>query len=107
MAGRKNIFSRFRLVYRRSSPLLKSIVLVTIVLGAITLTALGVAHNQELRRQEVLKKQAAQLQQENQQVEKDIAQLGSIQSILQIAMDKLGLVKPGTILFETTGDETP
>ncbi len=107
MAGRKNLFSRFRLVYRRSSPLLKSVVLVTIVLGAVTLTALGIAHNQELRKQKQLEKQILALEQENQQVEENISELGSVQSILKIAMEKLGLVKPGTILFETTGDSEP
>ncbi len=107
MAGRKHILGRFRLVYRRSSPLLKTVVLVTIILGAVTLTALGIAHNQELREQEALKEQIAQLQQENQQVKNDIAQLGSVQSILRIAMEKLGLAKPGTILFETIEGTNP
>lgn len=99
MAHKKSIFSRIRLVYRRSSPLVKCVVLAMIVLSTAALIALGAAIQTERQQTEALRQQAAWLEQENQRLDKSIAELGTVQSVKRIATEKLGLVDPDTIIF--------
>lgn len=99
MANRKNPFSRIRLVYRRSSPLLKCVVLVTIVLSTAALLTLSVSIRQTRQQAENLRAQAAQLEEENQQLEQSIAELGTVESIKRIALEELDLVDPDTEFF--------
>lgn len=95
----KNPFRRIRLVYRRSSTLLKCVVLVTILLSTAALIAIRAAILQSQAEAEALRATAASLEQENQQLEKSIAELGTIQSIKSIATTQLGLVDPNTEFF--------
>ena len=74
MAKIKNPFSRFRLVYRRSKPLTKMVVVAAIVLSMAALISLGEAKD---------------------------AQLGTLESIQKIAREVLDLVLPGTVFFGT------
>ena len=90
MANRINPFSRIRLVYRRSSPLLKCVVLAAIVLSTAALLTLHFSIRQTRQRTETLRTEAAILEQENQELTEDIALVGTIQSIKRIAMEKLG-----------------
>lgn len=95
----KNPFRRIRLVYRRSSTLLKCVILATIVLSAAALLAIRSSILQTQAEAEALRAQAAILEQENGRLEKSIAELGTIQSIKSIATAQLGLVDPGTEFF--------
>lgn len=95
----KNPFRRIRLVYRRSSTLLKCVVLVTILLSTAALITIRAAILQSQAQAEALRATAASLEQENQQLEKSIAELGTIQSIKSIATTQLGLVDPNTEFF--------
>ena len=45
-------------------------------------------------KEDALRQKAAQLEQENQQLEEDISLLGSIESVMRIAQEKLGLMPP-------------
>ena len=99
MANRKNPFRRIRLVYRRSSTLLKCAVLAVIVLSTVALLTIHLSIRQTRQDTEALRQQAAQLEQENRELTESIAQVGTVQSIKRIAMEKLGLVDPDTILF--------
>lgn len=99
MAGRSNPFARIRLVYRRSSTLLKCVVLTAIVLSTIAMLTLRTSIQQEQEKTEALRAQAAGLEQQNSQLQQDINQLGTVQSIKNIASEKLGLVDPDTIFF--------
>ena len=98
MAG--SFFKRFRLVYRRSSNLLKCVVAVTIVLCIVTLATLAYKTADAKDQADALRKEAALLEEEQQQLNQQIALLGSAQSTVRIAMEQLGLVEPGTIIFE-------
>lgn len=102
MAKQKNPSGRIRLVYRRSSMLLKCMVLVTILLSTAALLALTVSLQQVRRETEDLRSQAAQLEEENDQLEQDISLLGTIESIKKIAAEQLGLVDPDTEFFSPT-----
>lgn len=100
MANRKNPLGRIRLVYRRSSPLMKSVVLAAIVLCTAALLILRGSIRQLKQTTDDLRAEAAALEQENEKLEKSIAELGTIQSIKRIAGEELGLVDPDTVFFE-------
>lgn len=100
MANQNNPFSRFRLVCKRSKPLTKVVVLCAIVLSMATLLVI----RQQLLDTQALKDslgdKAAQLEQENGQLEDKIDKLGSVDSVEQIAKDELDLVDPDSVIFQ-------
>ena len=106
MANRKNPFSRIRLVYRRSSPLLKCIVLVAIILSTAALLTIRYSIRSSQQELEQLRNQAARLEQENQQLDQQTSELGTVDSIKQIAQEELDLVDPDAIIFHTV-DNNP
>lgn len=100
MVNRKNPLSRIRLVYRRSSPLLKCVVLAAIVLSTVALLTLRASILELRSNTDALRGEAAGLEQENQKLEQSIAELGTVQSIKHIASQKLGLVDPDSVFFD-------
>ncbi len=100
MEKRNKPLGRIRLVYRRASPLLKCAVLVTIVLCTVALLILRSSIRQVRKDTDDLRAQAAALEQENKNLEKSIAELGTVQSIKRIAGEELGLVDPDAVFFE-------
>ena len=97
--AKQSPFHRIRLVYRRSSLLLKILVLVTILVSAAALIALRVRLVGYQEQSKFLQSQAAQLQQKNEALEEDIAALGSKDSIREIAKEQLGLMDPESKFF--------
>ena len=97
--AKQNPFQQFKLVYRRSSLALKILVLVTILVSTAALIALRMTLNGYQEQSNVLQSQAAQLRQENEALEEDIAALGSKDSIKEIAQEELGLVDPESKFF--------
>lgn len=105
MSNRKKTFSRIRLVYRRSSTLLKCVVLTAIVLSTVALVALYFTISETRQQTEDLRIQAARLEQENQQLTQAIAEAGTVQSIKRIAMEELGLVDPDSRFFDPVASD--
>jgi len=99
MATKKNPFSHIRLVYRRSSILVKCVVLTTIVLSTMALVILRISIQSNQGRQADLQMQAAQLEQDNRMLTKQIAELGTVESVKRIATLELGLVDPNSQFF--------
>lgn len=97
--AKQNPFHRIRLVYRRSSLLLKILVLVTILVSAAALLALRSQILEYQQQRQVLQSQAVSLQQENAALTAKIAELGTKESIRRIASEELGLVDPNTQFF--------
>ena len=97
--AKQNPFQQIKLVYRRSSLALKILVLVMILVSTAALIALRVTLNGYQAQSDVLQSRAAQLQQENEALEEDIAALGSKDSIKEIAQEELGLVDPESKFF--------
>ena len=93
------LFQRIRLVYRRSSLLLKVLVLVTILVSAAALVALRGRMLDYQQQRQALQTQALQLQQENAELTEHIAELGTEASIRRIAMEELGLMDPDAQFF--------
>lgn len=100
MEKKKN--GRFRLVYRRSSLLIKILALVTVVLCTVVLIVLGVSTRYYQNKADAANARNTELEQENQDIKQDISNLGTPESDRQIANEELGLVDPDTIIFETT-----
>ena len=94
-----NPFQRIRLVYRRSSILLKILVLVTILASVAALAGLQLAISNYQQQSQVLQSQAATLQQKNEELTQKIAELGTKASIRRIATEELGLVDPNSLFF--------
>lgn len=100
MANRRNPFSRIRLVYRRSKPLTKMAVTAVIVLSIAAMFSLAAAQRSAAERMENLQAEIAALEQDNQKLRDNIAILGTPESVEQIAMEELDMVKPGTVFFD-------
>lgn len=98
MAG-KNPLSHIRLVYRRSSTLVKCAVLSAIVLSTAALIILRISIQSAQGQQADLRQQAALLEQENRAITRQIAELGTVESIKRIATLELGLVDPNSQFF--------
>ena len=99
MNARKNPFSHIRLIYRRSSTLVKCVVLAAIVLSTVALITLRISIRAEQKKQEQLYLQQAQLEQENYELTRNIAELGTVESVKRIATLQLGLVDPDSQFF--------
>jgi len=100
MASRNNLLKKIRLVYRRSSKLTKSVVLCAIVLSTVTLLTLRGELLKAQARAEELRSQAAGLEQENQQLEESIDNLGSLDSVEDIAQNKGDLLDGNAVILQ-------
>ena len=100
MAKKPSLFKRVKLVYKRSSTLTKTVVICAILLSTITLVTL---HQQLVDAQQQiddLKDQAAEIEQENNQLTDYINELGTVDSVKRIAQEILGLVEPFFTIFQ-------
>ena len=96
---KKNPLGHIRLVYRRSSTLVKCVVLATIVVSTMALVVLRISIQANQGQQKDLQLQAAQLEQENRALTRQIAELGTVESVKRIARLELGLVDPDSQFF--------
>jgi len=106
MANKSSFFSRIRLVYRHSPLVLKVVLLVTIILSVVALTTLRLGIIQAQNQKDDYRAQASQMEQQNEKLEENINQLGTVQGAENAAKEELGLVYPDTVIFdvETTQD---
>lgn len=97
----REFFSRIKLVRMRTPNLVKIVLIIVIVLcmGVLITLRLGVMDLKH--RTENLRDEASVLDDANAALDEKIQDVDSIQSVVDIARDELGLVEPGTIIFET------
>ncbi len=100
MANLSSFLSRFQLQYRRTPTLNKVVVAAAIVLSSLTLVSLRLAHWEAKDRLAELTQQISTQQQSNEALRQDIDELGTTDSIREIAREELGLVDPDTIIIE-------
>ena len=105
MAAKKHPFRCIRLVYRRSSTLVKCVVLAAIILSTAALVILRASIQTAQDRQQDLQQQAAQLEQDNRMLTQYIAELGTVQSVKRIATQELGLVDPDSQFFNPSNPD--
>ena len=93
--------SRIQIIFKQSKPIIKILASVAIVLSIVALIALHMVQTDIQNETDVMRAEAARLQQENANLQDKIDGLGSVQSAQEIAEEELELVDPDTILFET------
>ena len=85
---------------RPASNILKIILTILILFSIVALIALRWVHNGIMSQIDALKDEAAGLEHANDVLEQKTQDLGSVQSIQDIAQEELGLVDPNTILID-------
>ncbi len=100
MAPKQHPFRRIRLVYRRCPTVLKCALLGMLLIGTLALMVLRFSLLEAKEKTEDLRQQAAALEQQNQKLEHSISQLGTVQSVSELAEKLLGLVDPDTVIFQ-------
>ena len=93
-------FPRIRIVYRRTPLAVKALVLIMLVFCTSTLMVLRLSLMQTKNQLNDMRVEAQVLKQENDRLQKSISQLGTVQSVTELAKEFLGLVDPDTIIFE-------
>lgn len=96
----RSYLSRFQLQYHRTPTLHKVVVAVAIVLSSVTLVTLRLAHWEAEDKLAELRQQIAAMEQRNDDLRHDIDELGTTDSVREIAREELGLVDPDTIIIE-------
>lgn len=89
---------------RRSGLLTKVVVLLVVVCSTVTLMSQRTQIRAKQAEYQKLNQQVAQLEQENTQLQADLAGLGSDDSVRDIARRELGLVENGEIIFTDRGE---
>ena len=97
----RDFFSRFQFVYQRTRNITKIVVILALVLCTGALITLRLATKDLENRTDKLYDRAVVLDQENEELREDINQLGSVQSVVEIAEEELGLVQPGTVIYQS------
>lgn len=100
MAKKKSIFSKFRLVYRPSAPILKWVVLTMVVFCVVALIFLGAAIDRAQREKEENRHLAESLENENAKLDQALDEMGTVQGVIHVARDELGYEDPDAIIFE-------
>ena len=99
MADFKKFIGSFRLVRIKGRKMTVVMLIIAIVLSMSTLAVLHYLTAQVKKDTEELRQKATDLVMENEELQEDIDQAGSIQSIVEIAEKELGLVQPDSVFF--------
>ena len=100
MAQKSTPPKKVKVEVRPASNILKIILIVLILCSIVALVALRWVHNGILTEIADLKEEASDLEYANQELERKTEELGSVQSIQDIAKEELGLVDPNTVLID-------
>lgn len=92
---------KFKIVFRRGRPLTKVVLIAMITLCTVALVAIGITVKQEQARLKAAKSNAFTEEQEKKELNEKIDQLGSDESIKDIAADELDMYPEGTIIVNT------
>lgn len=90
----------FKIVFRRSSIRTKVIVLVAVLLSLVTLVMLSAHLASEKEKAEALRQQAMALELDNSRLEQYIRELGTMDAVIRIAREQLGLIEPDSIVIQ-------
>ena len=99
MNKKNHPFSHIRIIFRRTSPLMKCVVLTAIIACTVALVAITASKQKSDDRYADLEQQRIQLVQENKALTQNIAKLGTEESVRRIAEAELGLVDPDSQFF--------
>ena len=100
MAEKRTPPKNVKVEVRPASNILKIILILLILCSIVALVALRWVHTGILTQIDELKDEASGLEHANEVLEQKTEELGSVQSIQDLAKEELGLVDPDTILIE-------
>ena len=100
MARLRKFLASIRLVYKKTPALTRIVVAVTIVLSMVALLVLRAATNQTRQHTEELRQEAIVLEQESALLDRYDREKGTVLEVIRIAMERLGLVKPDSIVIQ-------
>ena len=100
MANNTTSRKKVKVEIRPASNILKLILILLILTSIVALIALRWVHTGILTAITDLKEEASGLEYANEELDRKTEQLGSVQSIQDIAEEELGLVDPDTILID-------
>ena len=100
MEEKKHPLKNVKVEVRPTAPVLKIVLIVLIVFSILALIALRWVHTGILEETQNLKDEAAALEQSNDELQEKTDNLGSVQSIEEIAREELGLIDPDTVIIE-------
>ena len=103
MANIIEYLKRIKPVCHRSSNRMKVFVIVVIILGIVGLFLIRGALADVNADNRDLANQAAQLEQENEELKDKISIQGTKEAVIQIARELLGLVTPDTVIVQPEG----
>ena len=90
---------KIKFMPRRGSLLGKAVLLSVVVFSTATMLVMGSAVAQSRQRAEDLRQSALALEQEQQDLQNRINDLGTDEAVRQIAQEELGLVDPDTVII--------
>ena len=100
MEEKKHPLKQVKVEVRSTTPVLKIVLIVLILFSILTLMALRWVHTGILQETENLKDEAAAIEQKNADLEQKKGELGSVQSVEDIAREELGLVDPDSVIID-------
>ena len=100
MKQKRHPLADIKVVRRKSSTLTRIVIITSIVLSRAALLALHAAIDTANRHTEELRQQAVILEQESQRLDEYENQKGTLQEIIRIAQEKLGLILPGSVIIQ-------
>ena len=100
MAQKNTPQKNVKVEVRPASNILKIILILLILFSIVALVALRWVHNGILTQIDELKDEASGLEYANAELDQKTDELGSVQSIQDIAKEELGLVDPDTIIID-------
>lgn len=100
MAKFKNPFAGVKVTYTRTHPLTRVVIIAFLTLSLITLATLRYLSWQKTSQIEDMRREAAALEAENDDLQEKIDGKDSVEGLEQIAGDELDLVDPDTIVID-------
>ena len=89
------------MVFQRSALGTRIALLVMLCVCIAAMAVAGLAIHTAKRDTAALRQQALDLEKRNEQLEEYLSKLGSVDTIVRIAQEELGLYLPDTVLFDT------
>ena len=100
MAQLRRFLTSIRLVYKKTPALTKIVVSVAVALSMVARLVLHGAINATRAETEELRQQAIALEQEQALLDQYEQEKGTIREVIRIAMERLGLIEPDSIVIQ-------
>lgn len=93
-----NTKSKVKIRLRKSSPVVKIALIAVLVISIVALLMLRSALLDTRKQTDELRQEAAGLEQSIEKLRQDLDDLGTIEGIVRLAKEKLGLIEPGSVV---------